>query len=269
MRNNLSQLHEIEVRWRLGAETREKSMLSDVNKRRSRPWSLLRNIAVAAVIPLLGLGLLQTASGAPEQAVVIPAPADDLAASGSTAKAVFAGGCFWGVQGVFQHLEGVKSAVSGYAGGDASTAKYELIGTGRTGHAEAVEIVYDPNVVSYGQLLHIYFSVAHNPTQLNYQGPDHGPQYRSAIFFETPEQKAMATAYIEQLDKAGVYPEPIVTTLEPLEAFYAAEDYHQDFLTVNPNHPYIVYHDLPKIESLKALFPEVYRDDPVLVSEAM
>lgn len=244
-------------------------MRSDASNNTARSWSLLRTLTVAAAVPLLGLGLLQAASGAPEQAVVIPAPAEDLALPGAKATAVFAGGCFWGVQGVFQHLEGVKSAVSGYAGGDASTARYELIGTGRTGHAEAVEIVYDPSVVSYGQLLHVYFSVAHNPTQLNYQGPDRGPQYRSAIFFETPEQKAVATAYIEQLDEAGVYRDPIVTTLEPLEGFYAAEDYHQDFMTVNPNHPYIVYHDLPKIESLKALFPDMYRDDPVLVSEAM
>src|SRR5690606_18558949 len=173
-------------------------------------------IAMAAALPLLGLGLVQTAMGAPEQAVVIPAPAQDLEQSGPTAKAVLAGGCFWGVQGVFQHTEGVLNAVSGYAGGDAATARYELVGSGMTGHAEAVEITYVPTVVSYGELLHVYFSVAHNPTQLNYQGPDHGPQYRSAIFYQSEEEKAVAEAYIAQLDNAGVYPDPVVTTLEPL-----------------------------------------------------
>lgn len=226
-------------------------------------------IAMAAALPLLGFGLIQTASGAPEQAVVIPAPAQDLKQPGPTAKAVFAGGCFWGVQGVFQHTEGVLNAVSGYAGGDAATARYELVGSGMTGHAEAVEITYDPTVVSYGELLHVYFSVAHNPTQLNYQGPDHGPQYRSAIFYQSEEEKAVAEAYIAQLDNAGVYPDPVVTTLEPLKGFYAAEDYHQDFLTLNPTWPYIVYHDLPKLEAMKQIFPDMYREDPVLVSEAM
>ena len=230
--------------------------------------SVWRGIAVAAALPFVGLGLLQAAQGAPEQAVVIPAPVQDLAQSGMTARAVFAGGCFWGVQGVFQHVEGVTNAVSGYAGGDAATARYELIGTGMTGHAETVEITYDPSVVSYGQLLHVYFSVAHNPTQLNYQGPDHGTQYRSAIFYQSEEEKAVAEAYIAQLDAAGVYPDPVVTALEPFEAFYPAEDYHQDFMTLNPTWPYIVYHDLPKLEALKHIFPDMYRDDPVLVSEA-
>lgn len=226
-------------------------------------------IAVAVATPLLGLGLVQSVNGAPEQAVVIPAPAVDLTESGPTAKVVLAGGCFWGVQGVFQHTEGVLNAVSGYAGGDAATAHYELVGSGMTGHAEAVEITYDPSVVSLGDLLQVFFSVAHNPTQLNYQGPDHGPQYRTAIFFEDAEEKRVAEAYIAQLDKAGVYPEPVVTTLEPLEAFYPAEDYHQDFLTLNPTWPYIVYHDLPKLEAMKQIFPDMYREDPALVSEAM
>ena len=224
-------------------------------------------IAVAAAT-ITGFASIGGANGAPEQAVVIPAPAKDLAESGK-ARIVLAGGCFWGVQGVFQHTEGVLNAVSGYAGGDASTAKYQLIGSGTTGHAEAVEIVYDPSVVSLGELLHVFFSVAHNPTQLNYQGPDHGSQYRTAIFFEDEAEKGVAEAYIAQLDSAGVYPAPIVTTLEPLEAFYEAEDYHQDYLTLNPNQPYIVYHDLPKIEALKAIFPDKFRDDPMLVSEAM
>ncbi|HEV7275383.1 MAG TPA: peptide-methionine (S)-S-oxide reductase MsrA [Devosiaceae bacterium] len=221
-----------------------------------------------AAVPVLGVGLMQVANGAAEQAVVVPAPTQGLSESGPLETVVLAGGCFWGVQGVFQHLDGVHSAVSGYAGGDAGTANYRQVTTGTTGHAEAVEVTYDPSQISLGELLHVFFSVAHNPTQLNYQGPDHGPQYRSAIFFEDAEEKALAEDYIAQLDAAGAYPEPIVTTLEPLEAFYAAEDYHQDFMTVNPAHPYIVYHDLPKVEALKAIFPELYQADPVLVSEA-
>lgn len=241
-------------------------MTTDAGKSRNR-WSLVRNIALAVAVPLAGLGLLQTASGAPEQPVVIPAPALDVTESGPTARLVLAGGCFWGVQGVFQRVEGVASAVSGYAGGDSETANYEQVGTGSTGHAEAVEVIYDPGVVSLGDLLHVFFSVTHNPTQLNFQGPDRGPQYRTAIFFEDEEEKRVAEAYIAQLESAGVYPDPIVTTLEPLEAFYPAEDYHQDFLTLNPTWPYIVHHDLPKIEALKTIFPEMYRDDPILVSE--
>jgi peptide-methionine (S)-S-oxide reductase len=231
-------------------------------------WRILLLAAAVIAVPLFGPGLMQTASGAAEEAVVIPAPATDLPAAAGTATAVFAGGCFWGVQGVFQHTDGVLNAVSGYAGGAAETAKYQMVGSGTTGHAEAVEITYDPSVVSYGELLQVYFSVAHNPTQLNFQGPDHGTQYRSAIFFASDEEKAVAEAYIAQLDKAAVYPAPIVTTLEPLTAFYAAEDYHQDYLTLNPNQPYIVYNDLPKIEALKTVFPEWYREDPILVSEA-
>ncbi len=195
----------------------------------------------------------------------IPPPATDLAEAGSTATAVFAGGCFWGVQGVFQHVDGVTMAVSGYSGGDAETATYEQTGSGTTGHAEAVEVTYDPSVVSYGDLLQIYFSVAHNPTQLNYQGPDHGTQYRSTIFPVNDEQAAAASAYIAQLDAADLFEGPIVTTIEPLKAFYPAEQYHQDFLTLNPTYPYIVYNDLPKIEALKTLFPDAYRDEPLLV----
>ena len=231
--------------------------------------SVWRGIVVAAALPFIGLGLMQAANGAPEQAVVIPAPTQDLAQSGATAKAIFAGGCFWGVQGVFQHTEGVLNAVSGYAGGDAASASYDLVSAGRTTHAETVEITYDPSVVTYGELMHIYFSVAHNPTQLNYQGPDRGPHYRSAIFYQSEQEKAVAEAYIAQLDAAGVYPDPVVTTLEPFEAFYPAEDYHQDFMTLNPTWPYIVYHDLPKLEAMKQIFPDMYRKDPVLVSEAM
>ena len=235
-------------------------------KRRPRPiWA---GLLAAAAIPLVAFGLMQgTASKAQEEPVVIPAPVQDLSQSGPTAKALFAGGCFWGVQGIFQRIEGVTSAVSGYSGGPAETAKYDLVITGTTGHAETVEITYDPGVVSYGKLMQIFFSVVHNPTQLNYQGPDRGTQYRTAIFYQGEEEKAVAAAYIAQLDAAKVFPEKIVTTLEPYEGFYWAEDYHQDFLTENPTWPYIVYWDLPKIEALKQIFPDEYREDPVLVSE--
>ena len=242
-------------------------MISHGKTQGTAGWRVAKGLAMLAAVPVLGFGMMQVANGAPEQAVVVPAPAQSLSETGPTAKIVLAGGCFWGVQGVFQHLDGVSSAVSGYAGGNAATASYNLVGTGTTGHAEVVEVTYDPSRIGLGELLHVFFSVAHNPTQLNYQGPDHGPQYRSAIFFEDAEEKALAEAYIAQLDAAGAFPEPIVTKLEPLQEFYAAEDYHQDFLTVNPAHPYIVYHDLPKIEALKTIFPGLYRTDPVLVSE--
>jgi peptide-methionine (S)-S-oxide reductase len=227
-------------------------------------WGVLAALVLAAV----GAALWQTAAISAEKAVVIPPPAMDEKPTAGTAKAVFAGGCFWGVQGVFQHVKGVTSAVSGYAGGDKDTAVYETVGTGRTGHAEAVEITYEPSKVTYGQLLQVYFSVAHNPTQLNYQGPDRGPQYRSTIFAENDAQKKIAESYIAQLDKAKVFPEPIVTTLETGKPFYPAEDYHQDFLTLNPTYPYIVYNDLPKIENLKRLFPDLYSEKPVLVLAA-
>jgi peptide-methionine (S)-S-oxide reductase len=241
-------------------------MTKDATNRAAWPRPLWLGIAAAAVAAA-GFSLMQAPSAAQEKPVIIPPPSAELTEAGSSATIVLAGGCFWGVQGVFQRLEGVTSAVSGYAGGDAATAKYELVGTGMTGHAEAVEVVYDPSVISMGELLHVFFSVAHNPTQLNYQGPDRGPQYRTAIFFDSEEEKAFAESYIAQLDAAGVYPAPIVTTLEPLQAFYPAEDYHQDFLTLNPTWPYIVHHDLPKIEALAAIFPEIYREDPILVSE--
>jgi peptide-methionine (S)-S-oxide reductase len=233
-----------------------------------RGWSAVRNLGLAAIVAVGGFALFQTTNNAAEEAVVIPAPAEDLPAASGLQTAVFAGGCFWGVQGVFQHTNGVANAVSGYAGGEAGTAHYEMVGTGRTGHAESVEITYDPKVVSYGKLLQIYFSVAHNPTQLNYQGPDHGTQYRSTIFYSTPEQEKVARDYIAQLDAAKVYPQPIVTTLEPLTQFYAAEDYHQDFLTLNPTYPYIIINDIPKVEALQQLFPSDFRDKPVLVADA-
>lgn len=224
-------------------------------------------------LAVLGAALAYGAGGqllpaqAAEEAVEIPAPAQDAtrASAPGTATAVLAGGCFWGVQGVFQHLDGVVSAVSGYAGGNGSTASYEQVGTGRTGHAEAVEIVYDPSKITYGALLQVYFSVAHNPTQRDRQGPDVGPQYRSAIFPQDAEQAQLAKAYIAQLDAAGAYPQAIATTIEPGHEFYPAERYHQDFLTLNPTHPYIVYHDLPKLAALKRLFPQDWRETPVLV----
>src|SRR6202048_5274707 len=200
----------------------------------------------------------------------IPGPAldehPDTRVAGEVA--VLAGGCFWGVQGVFQHVKGVTQAVSGYAGGSQATAEYETVISGTTGHAESVQITFDPRAISYGHLLQIYFSVAHDPTELNRQGPDVGTQYRSAIFPTTAEQAQVAKAYIDQLDQAAVFKAPIVTRIEPDQVFYAAEAYHQDFLTRNPTYPYIVINDLPKVENLKRLQPEVYRADPVLVAAA-
>ena len=201
-------------------------------------------------------------------AVPAPAPAIDETASAASETAVFAGGCFWGVQGVFQHVEGVKNAVSGYAGGAKDTAEYEKVGSGRTGHAESVKVTYDPKKISYGRLLQIYFSVAHDPTELNRQGPDTGTQYRSTIFPADEEQAKVAKAYIDQLNTANTFGKKLATTIEPGKAFYPAEGYHQDYLTLNPRQPYIVYNDLPKIEALKKMFPQTYRAKPVLVSEA-
>ena len=204
-----------------------------------------------------------------QEGISLPAPALDApAATAKTETAILAGGCFWGVQGVFQHVDGVTNAVSGYAGGAADTARYEIVTGGATGHAESVKITYDPSKISYGRILQIYFSVAHDPTQLNRQGPDRGTQYRSALFPVNDDQAKVAKAYIEQLDKAKLFDAGIVTKIEPNHAFYPAEAYHQDYLTLNPTQPYIVYNDLPKVDNLKRLFPALYRDDPVLVSEA-
>jgi peptide-methionine (S)-S-oxide reductase len=177
--------------------------------------------------------------------------------------AVIAGGCFWGVQGVYQHVRGVRRALSGYSGGAKETANYETVSGGRTGHAESVEILFDPKEVSYGEILQIYFSVVHDPTQLNRQGPDTGTQYRSVIFYADDSQKKIAQAYLDQLNKAKVFRQPIVTKVDPLKAFYPAEAYHQDFLIENPRYPYIVFNDLPKIENLRKMFPGRYRDQPV------
>lgn len=193
-------------------------------------------------------------------AATLPAPALDPPHPDShQAIAVLAGGCFWGVDAVFKSVRGVHQVVSGYAGGKPSTAHYEMVGSGRTGHAESVQVTYDPAQVSYGTLLRVFFSVAHDPTQLNRQGPDEGTQYRSAIFYATPEQKQVAEAYIQQLEAAHVFKHKIVTQVTPLEGFYAAEKYHQNYLALNPNQPYIVYNDLPKLENLKKQFPDLYR----------
>ncbi|MDB9512529.1 peptide-methionine (S)-S-oxide reductase MsrA [Kamptonema animale CS-326] len=191
----------------------------------------------------------------------IPDPAADTSISMAKGKqtAVFAGGCFWGVEAVFEHLKGVSAVVSGYSGGTEAMANYELVSSGESEHAEAVEITYDPSQISYGQLLKIYFAIAHDPTELNRQGPDEGTQYRSAIFFTNDEQKQVASAYIQQLNQAQVFSNPIVTQLVPLTAFYAAEDYHQDFVARNPNYPYVVAHDLPKLSQLREQFPDLYK----------
>jgi len=190
----------------------------------------------------------------------LPAPAVDIPAASvqGPQTAVFAGGCFWGVEAVFRHVKGVSKAVSGYAGGNFKTADYERVSTGSTGHAESVEVTYDPAQVSYGELLRIFFSVAHDPTQLNRQGPDYGTQYRSAIFFVNDDQKRVAQAYIAQLGQARAYSSPIVTQLVALPAFYPAEAYHQNYLALHPTQPYIVYNDLPKLAQLKQQFPERY-----------
>jgi peptide-methionine (S)-S-oxide reductase len=219
---------------------------------------------------VVGAALMAFAFATPrstaEEAHLVPPPAvDEAAARTAPEVAVVAGGCFWGVQGVFQHVKGVVSAVSGYDGGAKETAHYDMTSRGDTGHAESVRITFDPKTVSYGRILQIYFSVAHDPTELNRQGPDEGTQYRSAIFPANEEQARVAKAYIAQLNQAHAFGAPIATMIEENRTFYPAEAYHQDFLVQNPTYPYIVFNDLPKIENLKRLFPEAYRADPVLV----
>ena len=231
-----------------------------------RPFSRLP--LYAAAIGALAIAAFAIApSRASEEAVVIPPPATDVQAADGIQTAVIAGGCFWGVQGVYQHTAGVLNAVSGYSGGSKMTANYEMVGTGTTGHAESVEIKYDPKKISYGKILQIFFSVVHDPTQLNRQGPDTGTQYRSAIFTSNDEQKRVAEAYIAQLNAAKVYKKPIVTKVDKLDAFYAAEDYHQDYLTLHPNQPYIVFNDIPKVEALKKIFADNYIAKPTLVNK--
>jgi peptide-methionine (S)-S-oxide reductase len=193
-------------------------------------------------------------------AAAVPAPEYDVPRASTSGKqtAVISGGCFWGIQAVFQHVKGVISATSGYSGGSAKTAEYETVSTGETGHAESVQIIFDPSQITYGELLHVFFSVAHDPTQLNRQGPDEGTQYRSSIFYNSDKQKRIAEAYIAQLDKANVFRHPIVTKVVALEAFYPAEAYHQNYAALHPNQPYIMFNDAPKVEHLKQQFPYLY-----------
>ncbi len=216
---------------------------------------ILSGIAAAAVVATLA----GHASNAAEAPRVVRAATLDLPAASASGVAVFAGGCFWGLEGVFEHVAGVKSVTSGYAGGAAATAHYEVVGSGLTGHAEAVRIVYDPAKISYATLLRIYFSVSTDPTQLNHQEPDSGTQYRGTIFAQSPAQAAVAGAYIAELNKTKAFAQPVVTTVETGKPFYAAEAYHQDFLAHNLTYPYIVYNDLPKVAALKRLFPALYK----------
>jgi peptide-methionine (S)-S-oxide reductase len=220
----------------------------------------LCTVAIAACISLAafaGCG----AVGAKSK-VMIPDPAvdDSLATAKGQQTVVLAGGCFWGIQLVFEHVKGVVSATAGYSGGSAKTAEYEIVSTGTTGHAESVQVVYDPSVITFGQLLKVFFSVAHDPTELNEQGPDTGTQYRSAIFYSGDDQKRIAGAYISQLDAAKSFRHSIVTQVTPLQAFYAAESYHQDYAIHNPNNPYIAFNDLPKLAHLREQLPELYVD---------
>ena len=234
------------------------------------PRSPLSRLSLcAAALGALAISALTHApSFAAEDAVVIPPPAMDSQPVAGAQTAVLAGGCFWGVQGVYQHTAGVLNAVSGYSGGSRMTADYQMVSTGTTGHAESVQVTYDPKKISYGKILQIFFSVVHDPTQLNRQGPDTGTQYRSAIFTTNDEQKKVADAYIAQLNAAKIYRKPIVTKVSALEGFFPAEAYHQDYLTLHPNQPYIAYNDIPKVENLKKLFAENYIERPTLVSSA-
>ena len=218
----------------------------------------LRLSAIIFIFALLFAGV--TAGSAADRAVAVPSPAVDasIATAKSTQTAVVSGGCFWGIQAVFQHVKGVINATSGYAGGSAKTAEYEIVSTGETGHAESVKITYDPSQITYGQLLRVFFSVAHDPTQLNRQDPDEGTQYRSAVWYANDEQKRIAEAYIAQLDKAKIFPRAIVTKVVPLQAFYPAEAYHQNYATLHPNQPYIMFNDAPKVAHLRQEFPDLY-----------
>lgn len=211
---------------------------------------------------ILGVTMITSCQTTRASATTIPDPAVDapLAKTKGTQTAVVAGGCFWGVEAVFEHVKGVTSARSGYSGGASETAQYQKVGSGRTGHAEAVEITFDPSQISYGQLLKVFFSVAHDPTEVNRQGPDTGTQYRSAIFYSNEEQKRIAEAYINQLNKLKVFGKPIATEVAQLQAFYEAESYHQNYLEQHPDQPYIVIHDMPKLENLRKQLPELYKE---------
>ena len=217
---------------------------------------------LAILLSVAAITGLPTLNASEEPVVIAPPKLDNPKAAGPPQTAVLAGGCFWSVQGVFQHVDGVRKVISGYAGGDQRSARYEVVSSGNTEHAESVQITFDPAQVSYGKLLQIFFSVVHDPTQLNRQGPDTGPQYRSEIFYTDEAQKNIAQAYIAQLDTSKAFRRAIVTRVEPLKKFYPAENYHQDFLIRNPRHPYIVHNDLPKIDDLKRLFPDEYRTQP-------
>ena len=233
---------------------------------RKRSPGLRQHFMMLALVFVAAVGW--RSAGAAEGGTNIPAPALDLPQT-PTSKlqtAVLAGGCFWGVQAVFQHVRGIESAVSGYSGGDQATAHYETVGSGRTGHAESVKVTFDPRVITYGQILRIFFAVAHDPTQRDRQDPDVGTQYRSVIFSAVESQLSVARSYIAQLDEAHVYRQSIATRIEPLKGFYPAESYHQDYLAYHPNNPYIVFNDQPKLEALKRLFPEFYRAEPKLVA---
>ncbi len=222
--------------------------------------------AALLALPIAAYLTPVSSGAAAEPAVTIPAPAtDEKPAGGGLETAIFAGGCFWGVQGVFQHVNGVESAVSGYAGGTVDKPTYQQVGTETTGHAESVKVTFDPSKVTYGKLLQVFFSVAHNPTELNYQGNDQGTSYRSALFTMSDDQAKVAAAYIAQLDAAKVFPDKIVTEVTPYTNFYQAEDYHQDYATLHPDQGYIAYNDLPKIANLQAMFPDLWRDQPKLV----
>ena len=223
--------------------------------------------AVCGIMLILWGTVGRLAVSAAERPAEIPPPAlDNPKAAGPPQTVVLAGGCFWGVQAVFQHLNGVQRALSGYAGGERATAEYEIVSSGRTGHAESVQVTFDPSVVSYGEILQVFFSVAHDPTQLNRQGPDSGTQYRSAIFYADEQQKQIATAYIAQLDQTGKFRKQIVTRVDPLQGFYAAEGYHQDYLVKHPNDPYIVFNDLPKVRNFERTLPKLYRAEAVTLT---
>jgi peptide-methionine (S)-S-oxide reductase len=220
--------------------------------------------ALIAMSAVLGL---QTAARAAEQPVPVSTSLAGIPAAPTTLQtAVLAGGCFWGTQGVFEHVKGVRQVLAGYSGGERTTAEYETVSTGTTGHAESIQITFDPAVISYADILQVFFSVAHDPTELNRQGPDTGTQYRSEIFFADAAQQKTAQTYIAQLDQAHVFGHPIVTRVDPLKGFYPAEAYHQDFLVRNPRYPYIVFNDLPKVANLKREFPQIYVEQPALVA---
>jgi peptide-methionine (S)-S-oxide reductase len=245
---------------------RKEHIVDTTSSRRPTPGrsSALRRLVILAAAATAAFGYQRIVNSA-EPITAVPTPTlDETPAASHRETAVFAGGCFWGVQGVFEHVKGVKQVTAGYSGGASATAHYELVGTGLTGHAESVSIVYDPAQITYGRLLQIFFSVAHNPTELNYQGPDEGTQYRSAIFPTNEQQRAVANGYIAQLGHAHVFSAPVVTRIETYRGFYPAENYHQNYLELHPDVPYIVINDLPKVAGLKQMFPSIYRADAVL-----